>query len=106
MNVALAGPRGVEPEAQETVLPDGGGGIVGAGDQPGVGRADRLPGQGLSHPHLLLAAVVEADVGVLAVELVGAEPGADARTRGLSVLTLAEAKHPAGILPGRLEKGF
>ena len=43
MNVALARPRGVEPEAQEPVLPDGGGGVVGAGDQPGVRRADRLP---------------------------------------------------------------
>ena len=93
-DVAFAGAGGVEPEAQEAVLPDGGSGVVGAGDEAGVGGADGLAIEGLADPDFAVAAVVEADVGVFAVEFFGAEFGGDAWAGGLGG-TLAEAEHGA-----------
>src|SRR4051812_3172113 len=79
---ALAGLRCVEPEAEESVLPHSAGGILGAGDEPRVRCTNGLPGERLGDPYLSLAAVVQPDVGILAVELVGAELRADARAVG------------------------
>src|SRR2546423_134043 len=79
VDIPLPRPRRVKPVAEKPVLPYGAGGVVGAGDQPGVRGADRLAGQRLADPHLAFPAVVKAHVGVLAVELLRAELGADLR---------------------------
>ena len=94
-DVAFARARGVEPEAEEAVFPDGGGGIVGAGDQCGMGGADGLTREGLGDPGFAQAAIVDSDVGIFAVEFVGAEFSGDARAGGLLgfVTALTETEH-------------
>ena len=65
---ALAGAGGVHPEADEAVFPDGGGGVVGPGDEACVGGADGLPGEGFADPDFAFAGIEDADVRVFAVE--------------------------------------
>src|SRR4051794_19865183 len=95
-DVTFSGARGVEPETQEAVLPDGARGVVGAGDQLGMGGADGLAVEGFADPDFFVATIVEADVGVFAVEFIGAEAGGDVRSGGGGVVALAEAEHGPG----------
>src|SRR5712691_4770994 len=78
MNVSLAGSGRIKPEAKEPILPDGGDRVLGAGDEPGVRGADRLPAERLAHPYLAGLAVVQADGRVFAVIRTGAQLRADA----------------------------
>src|SRR5438105_3679329 len=95
VNVPLARVGGVEPEAEETILPDRAHRIVRAGDQPRVRGADGLPRQRLGAPDLPLLAVVQADVRVFAVEGLGAEPGINPRSLvlGFVLSAFAEAEY-------------
>src|SRR5262245_12159339 len=97
-DVTLAGAGCVEPEAEEPVLPDRAGCVVGAGDESRMRCADRLAVQRFAHPHAPLAAIEEAHVGVLAVVLIAAQSGRDpragfVRTAAARPIALAEAEH-------------
>src|SRR5688500_7580060 len=92
VDVPFAGARRVEPEAEEPVLPHRARRVVRARDQPRVRRADRLARQRLGDPDFSFLAVVQADVGILAGEAVGAELRADAGA-GWLWIALTKTQH-------------
>src|SRR6185437_1463780 len=95
-HVPFAGTRRVEPVAEKSVFPDSGDGVLGAGDQARVRRANRLPRERLADPDLALAAIVQADVRIFAVEFVGAESRIDFGAGGFVFLPNAEHENPFG----------
>jgi hypothetical protein len=74
LNVTFAGMGGVEPIAEKAIFPDGAGGVIRAGNKPGMARTDRLARKWLADPCFALPAVVNPDMGILPAEFVVAKP--------------------------------
>ena len=94
-NQPFAAAGRVEPETQESILPDRADGVLATGDQPRVTGPDRLPVQMFADPHLALAAVVEPHMGIPAIESIGTQ--SRTHTRPGDFLLLGEPEH--GVLP-------